>query len=258
MSAVSTRLAGLLAAAVLVAACTTGGASSSADGSASDPPASSPAPSGSIPELLDGPVAPGRYVILPPDVGWAECAAWVPECPPEPPQARSLRLEITLPSGWEAGFDQTVIHPSQGTTEGPSGAGFVIGWTVPTAGLHSDPCQQVPHLAPDIRVGPTVDEFIDAVVAHPSIEVSEPVDVELGGFLGRFFQLTAPPDISACRDWRPFEPGIYAQGPDNLWSVWVIDIEGFRMILLTQEFPGTPAKDSAALRSIVESIEFRP
>ena len=195
---------------------------------------------------------------MPPAVGWAECASWVAECPTEPPQARSLRLEISIPSGWEADADATIIVPSHGSTEGPTGAGLEIGWTTPTAGLHSDPCQAEPHLAPDTPVGPTVGEFVDAVLAHPTLQISEPVDVELGGYRGKYFQLTAPPDISMCRDWRPFEPGIYAQGPNNLWSIWVIDVEGFRMIVLTEEFPGTSAKDSAALRSMVESIRFVP
>ena len=215
----------------------------------------------SLPPLVDGPVTPGRYVVMPPAVGWAECASWVTECPPEPPLARSLRVAITIPPGWEAGMDATVLVPpglAEGSSEGPDGSALVIGWTTPTAGLHSDPCQPASHLPPDIPVGPTVDDFVDAVLAHLSIHVSEPVDVELGGYRGTFFRLTAPSDISDCYDWRPFEPGIFAQGPNNLWSVWVIDIDGFRMIVLTQGFPGTPAKDKVELRSMVESIRFLP
>jgi hypothetical protein len=156
-------------------------------------------------------------------------------------------------------MDTTVIVPpglDRGSSEGPHGAGLVLGWTGPYAGLNSDPCLAVPHVTPDIRVGPTVEEFVRAVRSHPSLEVSEPVDSELGGFEGSYFELTGPSDVSGCEAWRPFEGGIYAQGPDNLWSVWVMDVDGLRFIVQTEEFPGTPARTSAELRSMVESIRF--
>jgi hypothetical protein len=35
-----------------------------------------------------------------------------------------------------------------------------------------------------------------------------------------------------------------------------MDVNGLRFILLTEEFPGTPAEDRTELRSIVESIRF--
>jgi hypothetical protein len=237
-------------------------------GTGAEPPTGTPSTSPTIPSptdapealptLEEGPVTSGRYLIMPPAVGWAECATWLPECPPEHPLARSLRVEITIPAGWAASADETIIVPSEGSTDGPTGAGFVVGWTTPTAGLHSDPCQPESHLEPDVKPGPTVDDFVDAVVAQPSFPISDPVDVELGGYPGRSFTLTAPSDISDCYDWRPFEGGIFAQGPNNRWRVWVVDVEGLRMILLSEEFPDTPAKDSAELRAMVRSIRFVP
>ena len=159
-------------------------------------------------------------------------------------------------------METTVLVPlgfHEGSSEGPDGAGITIGWTGRhPSGIHTDPCQDAPHEAPEILVGPTVDEFVDAAVAHPTLGVSEPVDVELGGYGGTSFQVTAPSDISSCNYWRPFEPGLQAQGPDNLWTLWLMDVEGFRMTILTEEFPGTPAKVSGELRSMVESIRFVP
>lgn len=73
-----------------------------------------------------------------------------------------------------------------------------------------------------------------------------------------FFELTVPSDISDCGDWRPWDPGIFAQGPSNIWKVWVVDVDGLRMILLVEEFRGTPAEDSAELQAMVESIRFVP
>ena len=220
--------------------------------------AASPAPSPGLSTLVDGPITPGRYVVEPPAVGWAECAGWAEPCPSEPPLARTLRFEITIPAGWEAMADTTVIVPDDGSPEGPAGSGLAVGWTTPTAGLHGDPCQQVPHLAPDIRVGPTVDDLVEAVLAHPTLQVTEPVEVEVGGFPGRSFELSAPSDISMCRDWRPFEPGIFAQGPENHWTIWAVDVSGLRMVILAEDFPATPPADHQAIRDMVASLRFLP
>lgn len=241
-------------------ACASAGDEAGGGASASTTFASQPS-SESLQTLADGPVTPGRYDVMPPAEGWAECPDWLDPCPAEPPQARSLTMDVTIPSGWEAAMGATVLTPvgfADGASEAPDGAGLVIGWTPPFAGLYDDPCQPQSHLEPDIKPGPTVEEFVAAVVAHPKLDITEPVDVELGGYQGLYFELTNPSDISKCYDWRPFEPGIYAQGDDNLWSVWVMDVDGFRFVLVTEEFPGTPARVSAQLRSMVDSITFQP
>ena len=215
-------------------------------------------PSGDLPDLREGGVGPGRFVLTPPAIGWGECAMAAPDCPPEPPHARTLRLEITVPEGWQAAPDSDAVHPvGPSPYEGPDGVSLIIGWSN-RAGLHSDPCLAVQHKTPDIPVGPTVEDFVDAVKAHPLLETTEPVDTELGGYRGRFMTLTAPSDISGCDNWRPWEPGIYAQGPSNIWNLWIIDVDGLRMVLLGQEFPGTPAEAKAELRGMVESIRFLP
>lgn len=102
----------------------------------------------------------------------------------------------------------------------------------------------------------SVHDFVDAVLAHPSLNLQEPVKVELGGYGGQLLALTGPSDISKCVAWRPFEPGIFAQGANNLWSMWVIDVDGLRMILVAEEFADTPATVKAELRSMVDSIRF--
>ena len=212
-------------------------------------------PSGDLPVLPEGPITPGTYVIMPPPGGWVECD--LPDCPSEPPHARSLQVEMTVPPGWEGIGGTAILLAPPRSSEGPDGAAVAIGWN--PVGLHSDPCHPVRgHYTPDILLGPGVDDFVNAVIAHPTLDVSEPVDTEVGGYSGQFITLWVPPDISDCGDWRPFEPGIYAQGPDNIWNLWVIDVEGVRMLILTAEFPRTSAEDSAELRAMVESIRFVP
>lgn len=219
---------------------------------ASAQPSAPVSPSG-LPLLGDGPITPGRYRF----VLEGECED-PRDCPAGATPPEPLQIEITIPPGWEAMFGGLVIFPVGLGTEGPEGAGLVLGWTNWWVGLNSDPCLPVAHVPTDIPVGPTVDDFVDAVVAHPGLEVSEPTDVELGGYRGRFLSLTGPSDIDDCDNWRPWDPGFFVQGLDNVWDIWIIDAEGFRVLIIAEYFPNTPADVKAELRQMVESIWFEP
>jgi hypothetical protein len=219
---------------------------------ASAPPSASVPPSG-LPVLSDGLITPGRYRY----VLEGECED-PRNCPPDATPPAPIEIEITVPAGWQAMFGGLVILPVGLGTEAPEGAGLVLGWTNWWVGLNSDPCLPVAHVPTDIPVGPTVDDFVDAVVAHPGLEVSEPTDVELGGYRGRFLSLTGPSDIDDCDNWRPWDPGFFVQGPDNLWDIWVVDVDGFRVLIIGEYFAGTPAAVKTDLREMVESIRFVP
>jgi hypothetical protein len=67
-----------------------------------------------------------------------------------------------------------------------------------------------------------------------------------------------PSDLSGCDFWRPWEPGIYAQGPGNMWDVWALDIDGLRVVMVAQHFPATPEGVRRDLREIVLSMTFEP
>ena len=217
----------------------------------------------SVRELEDGRLEPGRYR----DLVKISCDDPPISCPDGPPPP--FGIELTVPDGWGASTEYGLIHPAIAdgaspaqATEGPYGAGLVLGWATVWVGVNSDPCVPVGHptghVAPDISVGPAVDDFVDAVVAHPTLEVSEPTDVTVGGYDGRFFTLTAPSDLSGCDFWRPWEPGIYAQGPGNVWDVWALDIDGLRVVMVAQHFPATPEEVRRELREIVQSMTFEP
>jgi hypothetical protein len=203
--------------------------------------------------LRDGPVTPGRYVYTLTN----ECDDVI-ACPPDAEPPAPLPIEVTVPEGWDAATEFHLLTPSSSGTDAPAGAGLILGWTNFYVGLNSDPCLSEGHELPDIDVGPTVDDFVDAVQADKALDVTAPTNVELGGHPGRHFVLRGPSDISGCDNWRPWDPGFYVQGPDNQWDVYAVDVDGHRVVVVAQQFPGTPAEVGAQLDDMVESIAFRP
>jgi hypothetical protein len=206
-----------------------------------------------LPLPASGRIEPGRYTYVV-DNGCDD-----PACPVEGRPSSPLGLEVTVPAGYETlgGFPVIAVDTPNGTN-GPDGGALVLGWTSFWVGLNSDPCLEVGHEVPDVTVGPTVDDFVDAVMAQPALDVTEPTGVELGGYQGQFFSLTGPSDISGCDNWRPWDPGFFVQGVDNHWDVWVIDADGFRVMIVNEFFPGTPDDIKSELREMAESIRFVP
>jgi hypothetical protein len=203
--------------------------------------------------LPDGFVEPGRYrFVVRVDCEGVEndpiaCPKGVADPPPIP-----LELTVANASEHMAGFP--VISPI-GQQTGAEGA-LVLGWTNMTVGVQSDPCSSKSHELPDIEVGPGVDDFVDTVVAQEWFHGTPPVDTKVGGASGRYFTLKAPADFSECLEWRPWDPGFFAQGPSNIWRVWALDVGGHRVVIVAHYFPDTPARTIAQLRRMVKSIRF--
>ena len=108
----------------------------------------------------------------------------------------------------------------------------------------------------EVPIGPTVDDLANAFAAQTAYEASTPVDVTLGGYSGKRVELQLPSDVASCDngEFYPWVGSIYAQGPDNRWDVWILDVEGERIVVLGTYFPGTPAEDRAEQQAIIDSI----
>jgi hypothetical protein len=161
---------------------------------------------------------------------------------------------VTVPDGWE-GIIGTIWLAEKGNGA-PDGAGLLVGRG---AWLLTDPCTKAEHaIPPDVEVGPSVDDFADAIADHPLLDATDPVDVTLAGYSGKFIELTVPADISMCEVYRPFDPGIYAQGPGHLWHLWILDVDGLRLVVQSTDYAGTSAKHRSELQAIVDSIKIEP
>ncbi len=225
-------------------------------------PLASPSASNVPTRFPDAPMPAGTYMVAPfaPPNGEGVC-----HNPPQPgcsETARddSLRFTITVPDGW-SGIMAGIWLTGPGNSP-PDGAGLLFSRG---AWLLSDPCK---YIAADVPVGPTVADFVDAVENHPLLDTTTPVDVTLAGYSGKYFDLQVPADISKCETepgnpssgpiYRPWEPGIYAQGPGHRWHLWVLDVDGVRVVVQSADYAGTSAKTRDELQAIVDSIQIEP
>jgi hypothetical protein len=233
--------------------------------SATQSPTTSPAPSPMA--LREGVLSPGSYVTEP---------FWRPGSDrcfdgslpiPTPLQSGctdsrsddAIRITFTMPGGWQ-GFGVDGVWTVDGEPPDEAALGFGRG-----AWLFSDPCLTDERIqagvVPDIEVGPTVDDFANAIADHPLLVATTPIDVTVGGYSGKYLDLQLPADLSGCREYRPWWPGGYAQGPSHRWHLWILDVDGVRVVLQGMDYASTSAtsaKVQAELRAMVDSMQIEP
>jgi hypothetical protein len=220
--------------------------------------------------LMEGaetrPLVPGRYVSTPfsePGSDW--CFDAPPPFPSVDPSGctdskpdDSIRITFDVPAGWARVGNGVWLETETSSSPGGAGLHFERG-----AWLHADPClideqTQKDGAIPDIEVGPTVDDFANAIADHPLLDATTPVDVSLGGYSGKYLDLQLPADLTGCDAFWPWEPGIYAQGPSNRWHLWILDVDGVRVVVNSDEYATTSARHQAERQAIVDSIQIEP
>jgi hypothetical protein len=221
-------------------------------------PAGSPSPSPSetatVSTLPDGPLPAGTYTFQPfgsgPSLDHSTCMQPPqPGCEDQDPPT-SMQVTLAVPDGWESFGTGAWID--ENAPPGGAALGFNRG-----AWLFSDPCRK-DEGNPDIPVGPSVDDFVNALVSHPLLDTTAPVDVTVDGYPGKALDLQVPEDILVCTVYRPWEPGIYAQGSGHLWHLRVIDVDGDRVVIQSMEYAGTDAQRRTELDAMVDSIQIEP
>jgi hypothetical protein len=169
-------------------------------------------------------------------------------------QGEDISWRATLPVGWSnsAGWFMTA---SQGTTA-PSGISVAASGAV---NVPIDPCDGLGKES----TGATVADVVAMLEARDDLVLSGQVDTSLGGYSGTRIDVQMPADLSACEDLyllfaEPDGSGVYAQGPSNLYRVWILDVEGQTIVVWIGSFAETPVDIMADAQRIVDSIVIRP
>jgi hypothetical protein len=170
---------------------------------------------------------------------------------------------ITVPEGWRS-YKGFVVR-SRVDTAGEIAISF---WNVVDVYAHS--CHW---LGPMIHPGPTVDELAAVLAARPIRNATAPVAVSLGGYQGKSLEWSVPVDLnfSECdkdpggtqsfvESWTGYGTGgsdRYQQAPGQVDRLWILDVEGRRLVIDADYRPGSTGQDRAELATIVNSITFQ-
>jgi hypothetical protein len=218
-------------------------------------PSPTPSPTGPVGE---GSLQAGQHMAKPfaPPNGNGVC-----HDPPQPGCSDTARddtigFTFTVPDGWASNDSGAAITKPATGIVAPAGMGLLFhrgGW------LYSDPCINVAtQELPDIRVGPSVDDFANALANHPLLDATTPTSISLGGYSGKYVDLQLPSDITCTFGYYPWAPSMPALGPNHRWHLWILDVEGIRVVVQTADFVETTASDLAELQAIVDSIQIEP
>ena len=140
--------------------------------------------------------------------------------------------------------------------------------------LVRDGCRD--HRPADPAVGPTVDDLVAALSGLAPFEVTSPPSaVTIHGYHGKHLELTVPElPVVGQGDQRGFAECIdgelkswiaphlsyafygYNAEPGRTEELWILDVEGTRLVIETNWSPASPAQDVAEMRAIFESIRL--
>ena len=178
-------------------------------------------------------------------------------------EGNPLTVTFTVPDGW-AGLAHYLILSGNGLE-------LVEIQLRDVANLNGDPCHWS-GTSDDVDAGTTVDDLVEALVAQTDYEVSDPVDVTIGGYSGKRVDIIHPaaafagPDSDGnysspeCDDdqYRIWNDGIYGQGPDNRWQANILDVDGTRLVVVAMDYPQTSAESRAELDALIDSLVIEP
>lgn len=142
------------------------------------------------------------------------------------------------------------------------GQGISI-WAV--GNVFANPCH-----SNDTLLDPPIDSSVDGLVAglasqkgHPA---TTPTDVEVDGYAGKYMEMKVPAgiDVADCdhgrfRTWISPDGGArYVEQPGQRDMLWIVDVDGSRLVIDAALGPDTTQRDRADRIQMVESINIEP
>ena len=167
-------------------------------------------------------------------------------------QVEPLRVSFTVPSGWEKGALDWVVWSKEDEK-----ATLAV---VSVDNLYVDPCQPDTGLR-DPLVGPTVGDLATALGSVPGLTFSTPTDVTLAGFAGKYLEYVSPDTFGECAaDPELWEVNGGSSGPaptgDDVLRLWILDVNGTRLVIAASAPAGLPSNRLAELQAIIDSIQI--
>ncbi|MGH9273185.1 MAG: hypothetical protein ACRDZU_00940 [Acidimicrobiales bacterium] len=207
-----------------------------------------PDPGRPVADLFDQDLEPGRYVI-----------------DPDADAATPLRVTYDVAAeGWRGWL---------GTYKEVTGAGRVILAITTVDNVVREACSDQRPAEP--AVGPTVDDLATALANLAPFEVtSPPSDVTIAGYHGKHLELRVPDlrvtngSFADCtggnlHSWiAPYLGGSFFgydnSGAGGTEEFWILDVEGTRLVLVTDQSPTSRPQDLAEMEAIFDSIRIEP
>lgn len=167
-------------------------------------------------------------------------------------------VQVTVPDGWSSAGGWVLTRGGSFAT-----SVAVQFWNVDKVYRH--PCQWSGTL---YQPGPMVNDLANALAGRPFRNATQPKDVKLDGYTGKYLEWSVPADadFSKCdadAGTRYFESWIgppdsdrYQQGPGQVDRLWIIDVRGARVVIDAFSVPSSQPADIEQLVKVVESIRF--
>ena len=171
---------------------------------------------------------------------------------------------VVVPKGW---FEQDGHFMLSGATKP------VLGFSIWDVGqVYRDPCHWQ---GQGFDPGPSVANLVAALVAQKMRNATTPTDVTLAGYAGKYLEWSVPADMKSSA-WSEFDAcdvdatgnhnfnswlteGVgyrYEEVPGQVDQLWVLDVNGQRLVVDATYAPDTSQSQRAALEHVVESLRF--
>jgi hypothetical protein len=152
---------------------------------------------------------------------------------------------------WSAGVEAFTVAMYKDSPDPP--AGQAIGFLI-VDNVYADPCNLGAGQL-DPAVGPEPMDLAQALAAQTGTESTDPVSVEIDGYSGVYldYRNTGEGDCLSMTRW----PGREALVGERD-QVWILDVDGTRLVIDAASFDGTAEADVAEMRTMVESLTIEP
>jgi hypothetical protein len=185
---------------------------------------------------------------------------------PEPFLATSPSAQVTVPAGYDGqGNSEYAWAITKAGAEPTAFSGLAV-WQVDA--VYEDPCRWSATDVDGQSLGPTVDDFVAALVTQPDRNATPPLAVAVDGYSGLQLQLSVPSDIAFDEVTQTFPdcdegqywswPGRWHQAPSQIDDIRVVDVDGTRLIIATTYFTTTSSQDRAELEAMFQSLDIQP